>query len=560
MLSVLRIRNFALAKNLEIEFGPGLNVITGETGSGKSLILKSIAFLAGRRADVSVVRTGEEKCEIEAIFELSEAASHRIASEFPALELNPSESELLLKRTLDTAGKSRLSVNGSLVTAANVQKLSSNLFDITGQHQQQGLLDSARHRQLLDAYGVTTRLLRSVAEVYEQFALTKRKLADLGKTNSERAMRVEKLQFEHEQLSSAGLRAGEKEELQCELKAAGSFEQLQKHLSGVLVCLEGTEQSSEHGAVELLTRARGLCEKSSQIDPKLGEAFQLADSALANVSELEASLTSYLSSMDANPARLEYLRERIAEIAHLERRFGKSESELVEYFRSIQAELEAESGGGETVEELEAALALLSAQFAELAKKLTAERKRLAKKLSSEVVRELAQVNMPHAQFEVCITDSDWSATGADSVEFLLSANPGTAPQPLSKVASGGELSRVLLVMKTMLNEQSAPMLQVFDEVDAGIGGAVAQVVGEKLKNVSKQAQVIVVTHAPQIASQADIHLLVSKTTTGEQTTSSVSILSKQERVHEIARMLAGRRVTTKFEESARELIANSAD
>ncbi len=554
MLTLLRIQNLAIVETSEVEFGAGLNVLTGETGAGKSIILKAIDLLLGRRANSDILRSGADRCTVEGLFRISRELGRTLREEHEELEevLPEDEDELLIRRIIDAGGRSKVYVNGQLMALGGLSALSARLMDVTGQHQQHILFDPVHHRELLDAFGVADDLKARVAVDFAAYADAKRSLDRFLSDTETRAVRMEKLAAERDELSEAALQPGERAALDAELTKLASVESLG---ATVQSCLELIEESDDSLDSKLRSLSM-LLESAAAIDPALDEVVSLVDAAAVQLSEAQLSLAHYGARLEADPLRLEQLRERLALVARLERKYARPGDEIIAYLETISAELAEYEGGALDEGVLRKRLAEARATLDGSEQALTAARKVAASKLRKEVEREFPPLNMQRATFEVAVTAAPSSANGADAVEFLLAANPGEPARALGKVASGGELSRVLLILKTVLNEQRAPGTQVFDEVDSGIGGAVAQIVGEKLLAVSRRSQVILITHAPQIASLADQHFLVEKRAIGDRTTSSIRLLNEHERVAQIAGMLAGKSISANFEQSAKELLA----
>lgn len=560
MLSVLRIQNLAIAEELELEFGSGLNVLTGETGAGKSIILRAIDLLAGRRAAADIVRSGADRCTVEGLFVPATVTRERIARESDELDaIVTSGEEILIRRIVDRNGRSKIYLNGQLVTAGTLSAVSSWLLDITGQHHQQLLFDPDHHRSLLDRFGVPLELRQRVAESYSIYAAAKRDLDRFltGKANRDREL--SRISAELEELSSAAIRVGERDELEGELKRLGSVETLGALGARAIEIFD----SDETGIDTQLRALLSAIDQAHALDPGLSELAALFDSGAVQLREARSELDRYLASLDVDPARLEAIRERIALIARLERKYARKGAELVEYAEEVRTLHEQLSGGGFDERSLRERHDTARSALDTVERQLTAARMSAAAILGKRVESELALLNMKKARFEVSVRPSQSSAEGADTVEMLLAANPGEPPKPLAKVASGGELSRLLLVLKTSLNagtsdgesERAGADTQIFDEVDAGISGAVAQVVGERLFDVSRALQVIIITHSPQVAAFADRHFLVEKSSSDRSTTSSVRALDEDERVEHLAKMLAGKKVSEHFAHSARELL-----
>ncbi|MBP9837312.1 MAG: DNA repair protein RecN [Proteobacteria bacterium] len=558
MLRLLRIQNFITVEELEIEFGKGLNVMTGETGSGKSVILKSVELLTGKRATNEFIRSGCSSCTIEGLFEIKKELNN--SSELPEeLQEIFSEDEILVKRIIDQSGKSKIYLNGSLITATTLQNLSPLLIDITSQHQQQSLLNPKYHLSLLDSYGIDSELLTQVSTAFQSFSHAKRRLENFQKNSSEQQQYLDRIYAEKAELSILDLKLGVRAEAEQELNKLAHVETLTSNINRCVELIEGADSSDSRGSLDTQIRTlSSIIEQSANLDNELNSVADLVESASAQINEIKILLSEYGSSLEIDPDRIEQLREKIAEIARVERKYNKDEAALIAYLAKINNEITEIESGSFNSKQLEEDFKIAEKELKSLERTLTAERIKLAKSLSTEVKSGLAQLKMKEAIFEVQITPGSSTATGADNVEFLLSTNPGESLKSLNKIASGGELSRILLVLKTALNEKNAALTQIFDEVDTGIGGAVSQIVGEKLSLVAKNNQVIIITHSPQVAAFADEHFLISKAIKNNKARTSVTLLNKEEKVNQIATMLAGKKVTKEFHDSAGELIKSA--
>ncbi len=552
MLALLRVENLAIVRQAEIEFTPGLNVLTGETGAGKSIILKAINLLSGQRASTDIVRNEAERCTVEALFDVSESTRHRLIELADEMESLLVDEELLIRRIVERSGRSKVYINGSLSSISLLQRISSALIDITGQHQQHTLLSATNHIHLLDEFGVPESLREDTSAAFQLFAKARHDLKTFLSDREEQQRHYQRISVEFEELSEAELQPGEREGSETELARLSNVETLGQEASECLELLE----DSEHGLEDRLRMLQTGLERAAKLDPTLKEAQQFADAASVQISEAKIVLEDYAASLEADPLRLEHLRERIALIARLERKYSQSGDSLIELRDKLALEIAELEGGGldekklrEREDQAREALSLLE-------KKLTEKRLAIAKKLSTAVEKGLKDLSMKRARFKVEIEPCDSGPNGADKVSFTLAANPGEPFRALAKVASGGELSRILLVLKTLLNERYGPQTQIFDEIDTGIGGAVAQVVGEKLREAASRVQVILITHAPQIAALAESQFLVSKSASKKSTESKIELLSEKERVTQIASMMAGKNVTAQFEESAKELLS----
>lgn len=551
MLSVLRIQNLAIVESLEVEFESGLNVLTGETGAGKSIVLKAIELLTGRRTTGDIIRTGAERCTVEGLFRLSEELRNSLCEQFPDLRNILVDEELIIKRVIDGSGRSKISLNGQLATAAMVQNISPSLIDITGQHQQQTLLDPDRHLSLLDAAGVPESLTDQVAKAYAACALAQRQLENFVKDQNARAEHLARLQSEFEELTAAGVRSGLRKELETEMTRLSSVEQLTATLNRSLHMIEEGDENLESLFSALTSELSG----ATRLDPKLQSILELVENAATHLDETKRALNDYGAKLEADPDQLEVLRTQISELARLERKYGKREDELALHLERVAEELKSFEHGGLDEKTLALRAAETEKELRKVEEQLTATRTKIAKNLAAEIQKGLRELGMKHAEFQIPVSPASSSPEGADHVEFLLSANPGEPARPIHKIASGGELSRILLVLKTVLNERSGALTQIFDEVDTGISGAVSQIVGERLARVSKVAQVILVTHSPQIAAFAHMHLFIAKTSVKGATKTTISALSEKGRVEKLAAMLGGKSTSDTFIKSAEELI-----
>lgn len=551
MLSFLRIRNFAIIDELEVSFGNGLNIITGETGAGKSIILNSIELLTGKRASADIIRHGEQQCIIEAVFELSDSDRQILQAIAPEISEIFSGQELLVKRVIDSSGRAKVLLNNELGTVAQLQQTIGALVDITSQHQQHYLCSSDRQRELLDSFGETETLCQKVQASYQVYAQAKAKLEAFRDESATQLRRIETLRFEKEELDKAALQADERSVIEARLKVLESSEQIVALLNESLGLIDTEEPSLD----SMLRRVSSILQSAENKDPALGEAKSCVENAHIQLSEAKLLIEAYAANINVDERELEQMRARVAEIAHLERKYKKSESELICYLQEISAELGEFDAGLFSEEALEQKLKESEQQLVVHEGKLTAAREKAAKQLTKAIEKGLAEVNMRRAKFSVALEPIGHSAHGQERIVFLLAANPGEELRALAKVASGGELSRVLLILKTVLGEKAGASTQIFDEIDTGVSGAVAQAVGEKLKEAATRTQVIIVTHAPQIAALASTHLQLRKSVAGERTTVAATNLNREQRIEEIAQMLSGKKITEQFLASARELL-----
>lgn len=571
MLTHLRITDFALLDDVSIELGPGLTVLTGETGAGKSLLVDAVALIRGGRASAEVVRAGAEEARIEALFILeADAPSTRMLNQtLIEAGIEPAAEELLVRRIIGRNGRGRVHINGSLSTVTMLARLVGDLIDIAGQQEHQTLIDPARHLAILDAYGVTEKLRQSAAQAYARLVEVTQTLADASLDERARAEKEDYLRFQLNELESAGLEAGEDERLREERDRLRSAERLHR------VAQQGEEAlyAREQAIVgELATLAHDLSEAAG-IDSRLDATAQQIEEARTLLEDAADALRRYAAAMQADPARLAVVEERLHLIGHLVRKHGTNLAAAIARQGEITAELAALSRQEErravSLEEL--AAARRSAQQAAVA--LSQARQRAAQGLGKAATQALADLSMSGAKLKVMVSDrppreGDDSAfifegkrlsqTGWDRAELLLAANLGEELRPLARVASGGELSRIMLALRRVLWRSDVVATYVFDEVDAGIGGTVADVVGRSLNNVAHEKQVLCVTHLPQIAAYAQAHFRVEKHTAAGRTATVIAHLTLSERIEELARMVGGATITSKARAHAEDLIKNA--
>ncbi len=557
MLTELRITNFALIDHLQLEFSPGFQVLTGETGAGKSLLVDALVLLLGGRASAEHIRTGSNEATLEAIFTQSNWG--RVGEHLKEWGLsNHDDQELLVRRVLSRSGRNRLFVNGSLVPLHQMQELGGHLVDIHGQHDQQSLLSTTVQLDLLDEFGGLRELRDRYSTVYHQWVQLLAKKDMIIRQSQDRQEREEFLRFQCEELSKAGLKAGEEEELLLEYRRLKNSRALLELSDEVYASLHHGDQS----ILSQLNRIKKNLLQLGEIDANTKGWRELADVALAQMQELSLAARSYTESFDHDPHSLESLDERLATIQRLKKKYRESEEGLLGRLSTLRTELEQLTNLEACLEELEKTVALTHRKAQALAKELSLSRKDIARKLEKCIATELASLKMKGTEFRIHLSMSsptgELGTTGLDQVEFGFCANPGETIQPLSRVASGGELSRLMLAIKTVLaNVDRVPVL-IFDEVDAGIGGQVAAVMGQRLQALGQSHQVFCVTHLPQIASQATGHFKVEKHTVNDRTVTTVFALKTKERQEEIARMLGGAEVTLTVRKAAAEMLKSA--
>ncbi len=551
MLSELRIRNFALIDRLSVRLGPGLNVLTGETGAGKSIIVGALSLLLGERASSDVVRAGEQRASVEGVFDVTGLeAVHGLLDE---RGIEPEDGLLVLKREVAVEGRSRAWINGSPTTASVLGEVGRALVDLHGQHEHQTLLHRDEQRAILDAYADAGALRARVASAYSAAAAVRREIEALETRRREAAQRADFLRFQADEIEAADLRAGEEDELEDEARRLSHSEELTALSTGLA---EGIS-SMEDALVERVAALRRPLEQLLRIDPSQeGELRDLYDSAYYSLQELGERMERYASTIEHDPARLDQIRRRQDLIYRLRTKHGGTVEEVLEIGRAARAELDLVDGAELDLAALRKRLAAAEEELTAAAAELTAVREAALERLAGEVGAVLPELGMPSGVFRaVRIPLPAPGPHGAEEVELRVSVNRGFDPKPLSAVASGGELSRIMLALKTILARLDAVPTLIFDEVDTGIGGRVALQVGDKMRGVAGSHQVFAITHLPQIASRAHQHFLVEKEERDGRTATAVRALDDDERVEEIARMLGGDPESAVSLEHARELL-----
>jgi len=562
MLADLHIQNFAIIEQLHVSFGPGFNVLTGETGAGKSILVDALNLLLGSRASPEMIRTGQDEAAVEAFFDLEEEGELKVLNR---LSLKKSDG-LLIRRLIHRSGKSRAFLNGQAITLNLLEELAEELIHIYGQHEHQHFLDPQRHIDLLDFSGGLVSLRLAFQEDYAQLLRASAELAEGIAKKRERYDRLELLAFQSKEISGANLQPGEEEELASERARLVHAEKLYAISHQGVEVLYGESGS----VVERLKSTRQRLREGEKIDPALGLMAAAVESVLFQVEDAATSLRSYREKIYFDPRRLETIEARLDEIHKLKRKYGPSLPEVLTYKEKIDQERQGLESFEEKISHLQSSTAILQAQAVSHAEELSRQRKKVARELSGKVAAELSTLGMKKVRFEIQVEKErvrevedpaaapQLNEKGMDRVQFLISPNPGEDLKPLAKIASGGELSRIMLAMKRIFAEETRVHTLIFDEVDAGIGGGVAEVVGRKLKEISKRHQVFCITHLPQIASCADAHYRVSKKTHGGRTFVEVSGLPPEGRLEEVARMLGGLKITGKTLDHAREMLKNA--
>jgi DNA repair protein RecN (Recombination protein N) len=550
MLVELLVENYAVVDSIRVRFHPGLNMLTGETGSGKSIVVDALGLLLGARASAEMIRSGESRARVAGIFDVSGRADVRALLD-PA-GLAAEDSELLIEREILAGGKSRAFLGSRPVAVSLLRELAPLLGDIHGQHDQQLLFSPDAQRAMLDAFAKAGELLSRIAEIYTRWRTSGAEIEALERTEQEKLRLLDLWEFQRKEIESAAPAAAEDEALEAERRVLQNLGRLQENAGAAYAALYDSPESALAQVGLAAKRLDDIC----RIDPSLaglGEQLQLADVA---IKEASYGLRDYLSGLEANPGRLEEIENRLAVLDKLKRKYGASIGEVLAFLAEVRAQIEQVEHAGERMDELRKERDRLAHDYQQAAGELTALRTRAARKLEKDVETELASLAMERTTFRIEIASAPWSAFGADRVEFLVSANVGEEPKPLDKVASGGEISRIALALKTCLSDDVASRRTlVFDEVDAGIGGSAAEGVGRRLKKLAAANQVLCVTHLAQIAAFADHHYCVEKRESHGRTVAGIEELDRQGRTREVGRMLSGQELTPEALKHAERLI-----
>lgn len=534
MIETLSIRSLGVISSAQLELQPGFTAITGETGAGKTMLLTGLGLLLGERADSSVVRSGEKQLLVEGRIISKDSELQNKLVELGA-EINGGE--ILINRTVTTDGRSRAAIGGASVPISTLNSVAQELVTVHGQSEQIRLKSIAKQREALDEFGgeKLALALASYSQVFTQFKELEQRLNRMRSSSEQDAFRITKLKEQIADLERLEPKLGELTSLSDQLTRLSNVEGLRLAASEAHELLAGEELDAR----SQIGRAKRILESST--DGKLREIADLASEATGLINEIALQLSSYLTDLEADPQTLDQLQRRKAELVALERKYGSSIDELAEQLPALQSQLLDLDSSDEQIEELEMQLGAMESQLSAAAKTLTQERKKAATELSKRVSDELGQLAMGDAQLEISIGElSEFEQSGADRVEFLLANRSGAEPRPLSKGASGGELSRIMLAIELVLAGKTPLPTMIFDEVDAGVGGGAAVELGRRLRELARSTQVIVVTHLPQVAAFADHQIRIFKDSTGGVSASSVSVLSQTEREQELARMLSG--------------------
>lgn len=552
MLKYLHIENIAVIERSDIEFSSGFNVLTGETGAGKSIVIDSINAVLGERTSKDLIRSGCTEAEVSALFgELTDENIKTLCN----CDISPDEDgNILITRKLSNTGKGIIKVNGKPVTASVLREIASSLINIHGQHDNQALLNPEKHCLYLDAVAENEAELQAYYDEFKNLNSIRRELVGLQTDEDEKQRRIDLLKYQIDELSKADIKIGETEGLKAKLAIAENYETTVKALNTAAVLLNGDEDSD--GAI---TALKATAKQLSQLK---GENFEKnysrINSIIAEAEDIASEISGFLDSTEASEINSDIINERLDLLHKLMLKYGNSEAEMLSFLENAGKELEKITFSDKRVEELSVLLENSKIKLIELGDVLSETRKAAAARFEAEVSDVLKELNMPSVKFKVSITEGRYTKRGRDIAEFMISANAGESLKPLAKIASGGELSRTMLAIKSALLDKDSVGTMIFDEIDTGISGFAADKVGNQLKKVSSGRQVICVTHLAQIAARADNHLLIEKSTENGRTFTRVLPLSYNDRINEIARIMSGTEITENLYNSAKELLDRS--
>lgn len=552
MLTHFTVQNIALVERLELAFDAGMSVITGETGAGKSIMLDALGLALGDRAESGLVSFDADKAEVHANFDLSGNEAARAWLE--ERELSVPDDECILRRVVTRDGRSRAFINGAPVTVTDLRSLGNMLIDIHSQHEHQSLLKKETHRRLLDEFGRLADTANAVKDLYDRWEETGQRLAKLTSDNEEQAARLQLLTYQAGELEALDAQEGEAQSLEAEQKLLANAESLLRSCGEALALCSEDEETN---AASLLARAINLL-RGSDIEA-LGDVVEALESSRIQVEEAAHDIARFADSVALDPERLQQVEARLSELYDMARKHRVEPDELPARFGRISEEIAELSGIDDQVEELEAGIKALEKEYYAIAETLGKQRRKAAKALTAQVTEQLGSLGMKGAVFEVALTTRQPGTPhpqGMEDIEFLVSTNPGQSPRALNRIASGGELSRISLAIQVVTADTSRVPTLVFDEVDVGIGGAVAEVVGARLRQLGDKAQIVCVTHLPQVAAQGQHHYCVVKSSGKKRASTTINPLSSKERVEEIARMLGGIEITRQSLAHAEEMLA----
>lgn len=551
MLELLHIENIAIIEAADIEFAPGFNALTGETGAGKSIVIDSLSAVLGQRTSRELIRTGAEKAFVSAAFS---GMAPELTEE---LGIQPeADGTLLLQREIQTDGKNVCRVNGRPVTVGQLRALGARLLNIHGQHDGQQLLDEEQNIVYLDSFGRVESLAITYAEKYKNFTDIRRQIGALQMDEAEKARRVDTLQYQIEELRRAKLTPGEEEELTARRGMLRNAEKFLDAVAGADYALNGDDSGG--GALSALRQAQDALGGVRHLDDAFGQLYERLGEAYSEVYDIAATVEDKRGELDVSPGELDRVESRMDLLYRLKKKYGATVEDMLDYQARCEAELAQIEDAGDTLVRLEQALSKAEKAARQAAQALSDARKAAADRLTAQILTELQQLDMGKIRFAVDFAEKPLDSDGMDTVRFLMSANVGEELRPIHKIASGGELARIMLAMKNVLSEQDHVGTMVFDEVDTGVSGRAAQKVAEKMARISRRKQVLCVTHLPQLAAMADTHFSVEKGERGGRTYTEVRRLDREQRRRELARLTGGSHVSQTMLDGAEELLVQA--
>jgi DNA repair protein RecN (Recombination protein N) len=555
MLTQLTIKNIALIDQLSLNLNLGLTILTGETGAGKSIILDALSLVLGRRADSSLIRSGVDKAMVTACFQLKK--DHPAQDWLNSKDLESGEDLLTIRRVIGVSTPSRAFINETAVPVATLLELGSQLVEIHGQHDQQILMNNNTHLAILDSFANHGELLSKVKELFEKWQKQSIELENLEKLANEAFERRDYLAFQLDELDKASIMPGELFELENQKARLAHANQLLQASKTSLTLLTGQAEAGIDGATNNTNQAASELEGVSDMDATLTPIAETLRSLHYELEDIVERIQDYSNTLEINPAQLDSVEERVDLIHRLSRKHHKNADELEQLAQQWRLEMDTIDNADEHIATAKKEIDLTLTQYKTVAKKLTASRKKGSKLLTKEVEKQLAALHMPNTRLTLAITPRDGNprSGGMEDGQFLVSTNKGQSEKPLKQVASGGELSRIMLALKTVMADLITSTTLIFDEVDVGVGGRVAASIGEKLARVANNRQVLTITHLPQVAAWGSYHLKVEKKSSLDKTQASIFTLSQEDRIEELARMLAGNRVTVAARKNAKDLL-----